>query len=516
MLLSRRTMRTKRGASLALVAACAAGLMLLIFGCFQIAMLFSGGQDVRNTIDAGALNVSKRVFELKNSPPPDFADCADTTGAVGLANINRVWGKAALETANEVSMETENLSTNVSKQNVTTAFQDAQTLNDNLYGTLLDGRNLAGFFDDLASNRPVSNTLGNQSTMFSTQNDTWETARVDRGAESNISFVPTQFPADANVSPTSTTIADSVLLNGYAPFTVGSKVFYFVPFRAKETPHLIAESYFTQNRTDKVAIGDVSNALPNAFASHGTTNDSVNMAAAAYAVANPQRTYALAIPHAFVTVRIVNLAEWFVNGKKINETTYGTAPETQWGAKQIALKCGGKLNGYAALGNEFKGQLSLLQAIKYLQGDATPALQKLVQRVQEFQPNFNEAQLETILSSQMVLPEKPIYIIYPQYTNQDASWPGLNVKIAPQGSQQSAWLVAGNRPDGSSTSAVQQTGNKDFPNIDWEQVTGGSCRAGDHWTEMLGQLNWQPGTGFAQSLGELTVNHVTQCYFTAE
>lgn len=508
------TTRTRKGASLALVAVCAAAIVLMIIGSFQLAMIFSGGQDARNTTDAGALNVSKRATELRENPTSDFTDCADSAGLIGLANINRVWGKAMLETANDVSMQSEGLSTGASQNNVAQAYQDAQLINDNLYSRLEDARSMANYFEAISSTRLVGTTKS-ASTMVAAVQDAWQTARIDRGSESNLNFSASQFPSDAHVSPSSITIAGKNYFSGYTPMTVGGKDFYFVSFKANEMPHLIAESYFQQNRTDKTPVGGVTNALPNAFAVHGLTNDSGTFVASAFAAANPQRTYALAIPHAFVTVRFFNTAKWYVNGTKVNETTYGLTQETQWGVKQYPLECGGKLNGYASLGNEYGGQISLLQAIRTMQGDTIPAFTHIVQRMQEVDPTFDENRLETLLSKQKIVPGAPTYVIYPFYTGPVASWPDLTMEIAPSGSQKSAWLVPGNRPEGLSTPVVNQQGSRDEPNTDWQQISGGKCRDGEHYTLMTGVLNWQPGTGYDQSLGELSVNHTTQCYFSS-
>lgn len=504
--------RSKRGASLALVAACAAGLMVLIFGCFQIAMLFSGARDVRNSIDACALNVSKRSVEMRVAPTPDFADCADSTGGIGLANVNRVWGKALLETANEIAMRSENVASQASTDNVNLAFENAQGINDSLYGTLADGRNLARFFSDLATNRTIG--LPGSNSISASTNDTWHTARIDRGAESNLAFAPQQFPPGARVSPPNSSHNGHALFSGYTPFSVGDKQFYFVSFRANEMPHLISDSYFEQNRIDKDAVAGISNAIPNSFSVRGTTNGTSTLTATAYAAANPQKEYFLSIPHAFVSIRFSNVARWFVNGAKVNETTYGFTTETQWGAKLIPLRCEGKLNGYASLGNEYKGG-SLWQALTVLPGDPSAALAKLVQRVQEIDPTFTEGQLRSLLQKQSLLPSVGTYLIYPIYKSADASFPDVNIDIAGAGNQKSAWLLAASRPDGLPKKVLTQEGERDVPNSDWQMIIGGHCSPGDHYTITKAQLDWQAGTGYTQHLGELRINHTTDCFFSA-
>src|SRR5690606_22258428 len=95
-----RGKRNKHGVSLAFVGLCAVLLIVLVFMGFQYSMLLGGSRQVRNSVDAAVLNVSKRLPESKVATIPLYKDCADSTGQVGLSNINRVWGKAMLVAAN--------------------------------------------------------------------------------------------------------------------------------------------------------------------------------------------------------------------------------------------------------------------------------------------------------------------------------------------------------------------------------------------------------------------------------
>src|ERR1700722_5511612 len=88
--------RTAGGASLFLVILSAFGLIVLVWGVFQVYLVLGGSREVRNSVDAGALNLSKRIFELRVPVDPNYQDVADSNGQIGMSNINRVWGKAYL------------------------------------------------------------------------------------------------------------------------------------------------------------------------------------------------------------------------------------------------------------------------------------------------------------------------------------------------------------------------------------------------------------------------------------
>ena len=55
----RNFVRAKRGASIILIAAFAVLLIVAVFIAFKFIMLMGGSNEVRNAVDAAALNVSK-------------------------------------------------------------------------------------------------------------------------------------------------------------------------------------------------------------------------------------------------------------------------------------------------------------------------------------------------------------------------------------------------------------------------------------------------------------------------
>lgn len=514
------TSRNRKGASIFLVIAFAFMLVVCLYGAFQLIMLLGGSDELRNGVDAAALNVSKRAIEVKVMPTPDFGDCADTSGSVSLANINRVWGKTCLINANVEAMTAEGLGTGQASGNADIAFADAQKINDQLLEQLTSQFTLGRNFNNLAANRSLK-MLGDAQLTSSFDNQ-WPTAFVNRGGESNISFSPNQIPPGTTSRINAVTLPNrnQDYIQGYAPFTVNDKTLCFVPFVTDEIPHLISSKSFQSNQSDKNPIPGAANAnpIPNAFSGHGTSGNLPNsLSAVSYAVANPQRQYNLAIPYSFCLIQINNTANWYVNDKKVNETNYGFAPETQWGAKNSKLPCGGTLNGYASLGNEYK-VASLWQILTELNGDPTPPLQKLLQRIQEIQPSYTFGNLQGLLQKQALIPATNKYIIYPAYQNPDATNP--TIQIAGDIGPLPPWLQKALRAEGMMAPMVNETAQqRDVPNYDWQEIipgkNGQKCTPGEHYAQLSGVLSWQPGSGYTQCLGEFRIQHTTDCYFSA-
>ncbi len=138
--------RNQSGASLVLVAISAGFLILLLFIVFQFLTLNSGSREVRNAVDAAALNVSKQVGTLKVPVGAQFSDVADKGGLVGMSNINRVWGKAYLINANAEAIQKEGLTNQYTNQNADEAYRVAKLANDSLVNTLTDKKNTRSIF----------------------------------------------------------------------------------------------------------------------------------------------------------------------------------------------------------------------------------------------------------------------------------------------------------------------------------------------------------------------------------
>ncbi len=193
--LRKNSLRSKRGASIILIAACAVLLIFAVFLVFKFTMWMGGSSEVRNAVDAAALNVSKQASLIKVPAQPMYKDVADAEGTIGLQNINRVWGKAYLISANLQSMTTSGQVGPKAPGNEQTAYDSAQVINDQLAGSLKNKQALDQFFNQMAVNRPAK-MLGEGATVATDQNAPWATAMVDRGDESNLSFSPNQLPPE--------------------------------------------------------------------------------------------------------------------------------------------------------------------------------------------------------------------------------------------------------------------------------------------------------------------------------
>ncbi len=512
--------RSSSGASLALVAVCAFVLVLFMVFCFRLIMYLGGVQELNNTADAAALNVAKRAMDVRTSPSVTdygyiYNDCCDSQGLIGLHNINRVWGKAYMINANVEEMTANQQNSNAATDAANNAFVAAQAINDDLYAQVKDKVTLGSFFDQIAGVR-LHRMLGNP-TYNSDANSKWPTALTDRGDQSNLAANSNQIPGPAQARFNSVPAAGSNYLRGYVPMQANNKNFYFIAFHSGEMTHLITNSYFERNRQDKLSIPDINNPLPNAFSGQGTTQDS--MGSQSFAAANPQRQYQLAMPRSFVAISLINLAYWNVQGKQVKITTYGFTPETQFGAQQISLGVPNNyLDGYASLGNEFQGDNTLWTAITSIQPDPTQTLASVLQRMQEIKADFTQNDLEQLLRQQALVPAANTYFIYPTYTSPDNSQPTIKITALTAQTRKTLpkWLKIAAANEGQTKTVMTKEPVQDDPNYDWEKVFGNKFQAGKHWTEVGGNIDWTPGTGFNQTLGRIAVIHTTRCFFTAD
>jgi Flp pilus assembly protein TadG len=509
--------RGSKGASLALVAAFACVLALVLWATFNLAYIFGGSQQVRNAVDAGALSTAQKVLTVTAKPGANYNDVVDTSGNITLSNINRTWGKALLVNANVQSMVAEGQALAQAQSNGKIAFTGAEEINSQLYQQLNNTTLLSTFFNQIAGQRSI-NMLGNGAGMTANiKSVNWPTALLDRGVESNLKFAPSQIPSDANIN----VMAAGSFIAGYEPIKANGNSFYFVPFRSGEMPHLVSNRIFDMNRSDKTPIADIQ-AIPNGFSVIGNGSGSGgSVGSSAYAITNPQTHYNLAIPYGYLSIQLTNTAKWFVQGKQVSESTYGTEPEEQWGVKNVKLSTGGMVNGYASLGNEFTG-LNLYWSMTDIERNNPVLVQKMTQRLKEVSPNFTKAQLINLLTSQQLVPGVTRYLIYPVYSTPDNTNPTF--EIAPITGKLPKWLVSTYTPDGSEVvqPAVPPTGSGPPPpppanraNTNW-QVLIGAQKPNGHHTTMIEQNLWEPDSGLNQCLGQVRVSHTTNCYFAED
>jgi hypothetical protein len=511
---TRAGQRSATGASLALVAAFSGVLILCILAAYGLANLFGASEEARNGVDAGALNLANKSVAVKTPAQGVFTDCADTSGGIGLTNINRVWGKALIVNANVQSMQNSGQAGGLAQANAQSAFSGAQSINDALFQALTDSVTTSGLFNNMAARRGAKMLSGSKTLVASTKNS-WPIAALNRGGASNLTMKTNQIPANANIAITP---VGGVYAPGYQPIQVDNKPFYFVAFPVGERPHLVSGSVFQLNRIDAAPVGGVKNPIPNGFSASGSVEGAqAGVASNAFAVANPQRQYQLSIPHAYISIQLTNTAQWMVGGKKLSETQYGLVPETQWGVKMYQLKNKAMLNGYASLGNEYaenkvtKLTPSLWNVLTSLPGDYNVVLQQMTQRLQEISPAFSQAQLENLLIKQRIVPNATRYLIYPTFANKDETNPTFQITAVNGAAQLPAWLAAVYVADGTEKPLVTEGAQRDVPNFDWQTVEGG--QGGAHYADLTGTLNWEPDSGYNQCLGQLRIAHTTECFF---
>lgn len=314
------THRRESGATMGVVIVCSFVLVLIIVGLFYITLFIGGEDETRNATQAGTLNVGKHVFtdaEFKVTLPDtqaaeQFKDVLDKDGKVGLANINRIWGKALLAEANAEQMQSIGLAGS-SKTNADNMFDAASQINNQLFEKLNNKSNLYKVFENLSSQNSVR-MLGNDAKV--THEGAWGTSYCNRGEVSNIE-VPSADILPSTGSHEALKQKDN-RIPGYTSVTVGGKKFSFVPFMDKEKTHLISKGEFDSNSASTKApdAPDGSKAIPNAFScqGHAINQKALNQAAVGFVLTNPQRLYKLSMPHTFVRIKLEkNTLTWLFN-----------------------------------------------------------------------------------------------------------------------------------------------------------------------------------------------------------
>jgi hypothetical protein len=352
-------------------------------------------------------------------------------------------------------------------------------------------------------------------TVQTNQNNSWATAMVNRGFESNLMMYSQQVPPGAP-QPNSLNIGGSDYVAGYSPFKANNHVFTFTTFRLGEMPHLLGDQNFAQNRGDLNPIPDARNPIPNAWMETGDSSLDKTHAfnASACSVANPMRSYTMAIPYGYVAISFSNRSIWYFDGNEKTQLPYSCQPgQTLWEIKQLPLPpqpCGGKLNGYASLGNEYNVS-TLWGAFCALPGDHTQALKPVLQRLQEVQPTLTMNQLVGVMMNTPFQQGVSTYCLYPVYRTADLTDP--KIIGSSTNNIQAGWLQL-NPCDGTGQPVMSEGTVQDQPNNNWENIIGGKYASGQHSTSESGTISWTPATGYQQILGAIHVSRTTQCYFT--
>lgn len=542
-----KLIREKRGATLAIVAACALLIIVAIVAGFRLSVYLGSSQEMKNSVDAGALNVAKRVFEIKVHPYETsvkrelgYEDCLDSDQGIGLANINRVWAKAYLVNANAQAINDQGWGP--AGNGAEEAWRKAKKINDDLYGLLADKASIYVYFNKLISGKPAK-LLGKNGGVSAANTSEWATAALYRGEESNI-LVNDLDAIAAKVGVNILTKDNQNYMQGYNPSAVNGHTFGFVTFHSNEAPHLVANSTF--DRWKKVAVPNMpAETLPNAFKETGQISEQPPLGATASAVANPMRTFEMTIPHSYVAINLTSIARIRMDDghghmdaypdkpyyadtgtiqpfKSFNlETKQYNYPQTfnRW------LAVTGLLNGYVSLGQELQPN-NLWQAINALPGDHSDAINKIVQRVKEFKPGFSRNDLQKLLQAQPIINSgmaTTTYFIYPHYTTPDNT--DAKVKVGIIG-QLPTWLTPSAAPEGQPKIILKETTQKDEPNKAWSNIVDGQFQIDKpkpqwpnystdvHRTALSGVIAWQPGTGWGQCLGVLSINRQTEVIFS--
>lgn len=504
--------RNRKGASLFLIAGAAFLLAVLIYLGFQYVLLTGGSREVRNAVDAAVLNLSKRVCEVKVPPGPGFDDCADTSGQISMANINRVWGKAYLINANADEMMAEGLSTGNAASAAASSYTAAEATNSQLRACITNKGTLDVLFSHLANKRGAPLIGANQ---IKTDRETmYKTALVDRGAESNLDFNPTALPKTAQSQTPQVRIGKSTYIPGYKTFKANNRTFCFTPFRFGETPHLISDTYFAQNRSDSHPLSDFDLPIPNSFQGSGTAFGSgTALAAAASAVVNPMRKYTMAIPHGFIRIRFSAMSKWMIDSKHITSIPYDATTGKAVGIKDYKLKGSERLlTGWAILGTELN-RASLLGILEALPGDKTPAFERILQRVREIDPDYTMDSLQNLMRK--CTPDASVsdYYIFPRYRTEDMVDPEMDMK--PDGRNLPGWLQKLAAAEGGDKEVVTEKVLEDHEHT-FVYIENGRPTECPKWLEITGTMRWRPGTGAGQCLGNLYVDRLTTVKYKPE
>ncbi|HEY9679144.1 MAG TPA: hypothetical protein V6C76_14140 [Drouetiella sp.] len=517
--------RSKKASTLGLVAMCAFLIIIALAGAFQLMVYLGTSQELKNSVDAASLNVAMRATDIKVPDRPEFGfdDVGDCTGKLGLSNINRVWAKAYLVAANADEINNQGQSNGFVEKSVETSYGNAMTLNNSLESVLQNGAAQDVAFNQMTSAKPAKLLKAN-GDVTSNHDDQWSTACLYRGEESNIKIDPTALPQ--NATPATIKMNNNVWLQGYNGMQAHGKTFCLTTFHSNEAPHLVSLATFDQWKNSPVN-GAHALPIPNTFKQAGSINGQVSLNASAVAVANPMLSYHLQFPRAYVMLAFQNSANWFVQGAMYKHTLYSPSTGKTWVVKSKPLvpPAKGILNGYATLGNEYKGDV--YSAINALPGDHSQAISKLLQRLKEMRPNFTQTQLITLLKGIQYPPNaSTLYVMI--YCDDNCST-AVQSNLPPpkyceiytddQGNTQYVNLPSfiPSRPD------LQAEGNEkmlfnenplvDTPNYCWSNIIG-PYPTDKHSLTESGVVSWKPGTGWTGCLGMIRISRTANINFT--
>lgn len=400
-----RVSRSSKGSTLALIITCCVLLVALMFGIYELSMLFGGGQEIRNSVDSGALNVGQQTLSFKTSAQDNdehqFDDVADSKGEFSLSNINRVWGKVLLVYLNASSMNRRNTATTSTAGNADLLYKAAERISDRIQAQITDPERLKPFFEKMTQQNSTR-MIGPSSAVKASADSFLNTSYVDRGAESNINFDPAQLPpeTDPNAIKGVKGSDNNLYFPGYTGFQLLDKTLYLIPFKANETTHLVSTVGFSANTLPAKPLPGWSKPLPNAFSAQGQipTANGKTSTSISYVQTNPQRSFSLSIPHGFVRITL---------HKPLAKVSIGIPGLFKFKTSSENYTYTHHQNDYlppnviANLGYEVSSRRPSVWECLYVQfGNPGYEAEKkiLVQRLKEIKPDFTEQQLQPLLS----------------------------------------------------------------------------------------------------------------------
>ncbi len=534
------------GSAIALSAALALILVLLGVAFVFITMYMGGSKEVKSAVDAGALNVGKKVLDfvtvdLSGDTNQQFFSDVTTDGhTVDLRNINRVWAKAMLVAFNS---DAAGGNAGSGDGNAASAFQGAQAISDALSTKLTTASNLYSFFTDFAQRNSVRMLeVGKSVTVL--PGAKWQTSLMDRGDESNIQMpsdivssfgaigynIPTEFLVNCTRNPVPAAAAGIQFLPGYYPMTVANRTFWQVPFQFDEKPHLVSRSPFeAAMQPPNMLPSSWNTAVPNAFSVAGnvTKSDGLTELAISWVQSNPRETFTMAIPHSFIHIKLDDMkSHWyfFPTGYPPIEfgvkQTYGYATDTQTGTPMPAggILCSTVTPDSVTLGLDVVGR-SLDQIIFGAPSGNTSQIEAaMVNRIDEMITKVGVSKTASDLHSVLSDPVTIGWMIAGQQDFYLFSPDGENLTVQPQAVAiaQAPWLAAmiSNDPDGTETKFVDDASTPApiffSPIVTPDPFCSEDLALG--WGTWEKDLYWTSGTGYNGCLGQVRVKRWTDVY----